>query len=110
MRVGVEGAEMMGRQASGQDRLFYAFNLEDHVPANHLLRGIEGCLDLRGLHEHLAEHYSHTGRPSIDPELMLRMLIVGYCYGIRSERRLCEEVHVNLAYRLFCRLGLDGKV
>ena len=65
---------MMGRQASGQDRLFYSFNLEEHVPANHLLRGIDGCLDLSGLHEHLAEHYSHTGRPSVDPELMLRML------------------------------------
>lgn len=101
---------MMGRQASGQDRLFYSFNLEDHVPTNHLLRGIDGWLDLSGLHEHLSEHYSHTGRPSIDPELMLRMLIVGYCYGIRSERRLCEEVHLNLGYRWFCRLSLEDAV
>jgi len=101
---------MMGRQAGGQDRLFYSFNLEDHVPPNHLLRGIDRCLDLGGLHKHLADHYSQIGRPSIDPELMLRMLIVGYCYGIRSERRLCEEVHLNLAYRWFCRLGLEDAV
>lgn len=101
---------MMGQQKSGQDRLFYSFNLEDHVPASHLLRGIDACLDLSGLRQHLAEHYSHTGRPSVDPELMIRMLIVGYSYGIRSERRLCEEVHLNLAYRWFCRLGLEDVV
>lgn len=101
---------MMGQQAGGQERLFYAFNLEDHVPENHLLRGIDGCLDLNGLRQHLAKHYSHTGRPSIDPELMIRMLIIGYSYGIRSERRLCEEVHLNLAYRWFCRLSLEDAV
>ena len=101
---------MMGRQSVGQERLFYAFNLEDHVPSNHLLRGIERCLDLSALHQHLQEHYSHTGRPSVDPELMVRMLIVGYCYGIRSERRLCEEVQLNLAYRWFCRLSLEDPV
>ncbi len=101
---------MMGRLASGQERLFYSFNLEEHVPQSHLLRGIDRSIDLSGLHDHLAEHYSHTGRPSIDPELMLRMLIVGYCYGIRSERRLCEELHLNLAYRWFCRLGLEDAV
>ena len=100
----------MGQQTGGQERLFYSFNLEDHVPQDHLLRGIDSCLDLSGLRQHLAEHYSHTGRPSIDPELMIRMLIVGYSYGIRSERRLCEEVHLNLAYRWFCRLGLDDAV
>jgi transposase len=98
---------MMGRQDVGQAPLFYAFNLEDHVPANHLLRGIDQFLDLSELHRHLAPHYSHTGRPSIDPALLIRMLIVGYCFGIRSERRLCEEVHLNLAYRWFCRLGLE---
>ena len=89
--------------------MFYSFNLEDHVPANHLLRGINQFLDLSDLR---AYHfvYSHTGRPSIDPELMIRMLIVGYCFGIRSERRLCEEVHLNLAYRWFCRLGLEDAV
>lgn len=101
---------MMGRQQAGQAPLFYAFNLEDHVPANHLLRGIDRFLDLSELHQHLAPHYSHTGRPSIDPALMIRMLIVGYCFGIRSERRLCEEVHLNLAYRWFCRLGLEDAI
>lgn len=98
---------MMGRQEVGQVPLFYAFNLEDHVPANHLLRRIDQFLDLGELHRHLAPHYSHTGRPSVDPALLIRMLIVGYCFGIRSERRLCEEVHLNLAYRWFCRLGLE---
>ena len=101
---------MMGRQQSGQAPLFYAFNLEDHVPANHLLRGIDQFLDLSELHQHLAPHYSHTGRPSIDPALIIRMLIVGYCFGIRSERRLCEEVHLNLAYRWFCGLGLEDAI
>ena len=100
----------MGQQTGGQERLFYSFNLEDHIPENHLLRGIDSCLDLSGLRQHLAEHYSHRGRPSIDPELMIRMLIIGYSYGIRSERRLCEEVHLNLAYRWFCRLGLEDAV
>jgi len=85
---------MMDQQASGQDRLFYSFNLEDHVPANHLLRGIDQFLDLRDLRQHLSDYYSHTGRPSIDPELMISMLVIGYCFGIRSERRLCEEVHL----------------
>ena len=88
---------MMGQQAGGQERLFYSFNLEGHVPQNHLLRGINHFLDLRDLRQHLADYYSHTGRPSIDPELMIRMLVIGYCFGIRSERRLCEELHLNLA-------------
>ncbi|MEN8820038.1 MAG: IS1182 family transposase [Abyssibacter sp.] len=101
---------MMGSLSDSQSALFYEFSLEAHVPADHLLRQIDACLDLDGLRAHLADHYSHTGRPSIDPELMVRMLIVGYCYGIRSERRLCDEVHLNLAYRWFCRLGLDGAV
>lgn len=101
---------MMGQQKVGQERLFYAFNLEDHLPQDHLLRGIDSCLDLSGLRQHLAEHYSHTGRPSVDPELMIRMLIIGYSYGIRSERRLCEEVHLNLGYRWFCRLSLEDAV
>jgi transposase len=100
---------MMG-QASNQDQLFYSFNLDDHVPRGHLLRGIDRFLDLGDLRRHLAGFYSHTGRPSIDPELMVRMLVVGYCFGIRSERRLCEEVHLNLAYRWFCRLGLEDKI
>ncbi|MFK9083394.1 transposase [Pseudomonas neuropathica] len=90
---------MMGQLSSGQERLFYSFNLEDHIPANHLLRSIDRCLDVSDLRHYLADFYSPIGRPSIDPELMIRMLIVGYCYGIRSERRLCEEAHLNLAYR-----------
>ena len=80
------------------------------MPADHLLRSIDRFVDLSGIREQLRPFYSETGRPSIDPELMIRMLIVGYCIGIRSERRLCEEVHLNLAYRWFCRLGLDGDV
>jgi len=101
---------MMGEHRGNQQRLFYSFNLDEHVPADHLLRGINQFLDLSDLRSYLAPFYSHTGRPSIDPELMIRMLIVGYCFGIRSERRLCEEVHLNLAYRWFCRLGLEDVV
>jgi len=101
---------MMGERTLMQEALFYSFSLEDHVPQDHLLRSIDRFVDLSGIREHLRPYYSETGRPSIDPELMIRMLIVGYCLGIRSERRLCEEVHLNLAYRWFCRLGLDGGV
>ena len=101
---------MMGERTVAQEALFYSFNLERHVPADHLLRSIDRFVDLSDIREHLRPFYSETGRPSIDPELMIRMLIIGYCMGIRSERRLCEEVHLNLAYRWFCRLGLDGDV
>ena len=101
---------MMGRQSADQRRFFYDFCLEDHVPSDHLLRRIDGLLDLSDVREKLTPHYSAMGRPSVDPELMIRMLIVGYCFGIRSERRLCEEVHLNLAYRWFCRLGLEDSV
>ena len=101
---------MMGLQCSDQARLFYEFCLEDRVPADHLLRKIDRFLDLSTLRRELAPFYSSTGRPSIDPELLIRMLIVGYCFGIRSERRLCEEVDLNLAYRWFCCLGLDGDI
>jgi transposase len=100
----------MGQQSGGHKQLFYSFNLDDHVPSDHLLRGVDEFLDLGDLRQHLAPFYSHTGRPSIDPQLLIRMLIVGYCFGIRSERRLCEEVHLNLAYRWFCRLGLEDPV
>ena len=99
----------MGVQAAPA-QLFYDFCLNDHVPVDHLLRGIDRHLDLCSLRAELKPFYSRTGRPSVDPELTIRMLIVGYAMGIRSERRLCEEVHLNLAYRWFCRLGLDGKV
>ena len=101
---------MMGERTVMQEALFYAFSLELHVPEDHLLRRIDRFVDLSGIRAHLARAYSDAGRPSIDPELMIRMLLVGYCYGVRSERRLCEEVHLNLAYRWFCRLGLDGDV
>jgi transposase len=101
---------MMGERRVMQEALFYGFSLERHVPDNHLLRKIDRFVDLTGLRAYLEPYYSETGRPSIDPELMMRMLIVGYCFGIRSERRLCDEVHLNLAYRWFCRLGLDGDV
>jgi transposase len=99
----------MGRQVAKRERIV-AVSLEDFVPATHLLRSVDRFLDLSDLHARLAAFYSHTGRPSIDPELMMRMLIIGYCYGIRSERRLCEDVHLNLAYRWFCRLGLKNPV
>src|ERR1700716_143121 len=99
---------MMGPRQIDQAALFYEFSLERHVPATNLLRSIDRFVDLSDVRNHLAPFYSSTGRPSIDPELLVRMLLVGYCYGIRSERRLCEEVHLNLAYRWFCRLGLDG--
>ncbi|WP_417711134.1 transposase [Roseibium aggregatum] len=100
---------MMGTQ-SAPAQLFYDFDLEDHVPANHMLREIDGFLDIDGMRAKVQPFYSHLGRPSIDPELIVRMLVIGYVMGIRSERRLCDEVHLNLAYRWFCRLGLDGKV
>ena len=100
---------MMGRQVD-QEALFYEVRLEDRVPKDHLLRRVDAFLDLGFVHEMMAPHYSTTGRPSIDPVLMIRMLVVGYLFGIRSDRRLCEEVDLNLAYRWFCRLGLDGRV
>ncbi len=101
---------MMGEQLGRQDRLFYEFCLDDRVPGDHLLRRIDAVLDLSWLRAELAPYYSHTGCPSIDPELMIRILLIGYCYSIRSERRLCQEVEMNLAYRWFCRLGLEDKV
>lgn len=101
---------MMGPRQEAQAALFYEFSLEDHVPQDHLLRSIDRFVDLASIRAHLADFYSHTGRPSVDPELLIRMLLVGYCFGIRSERRLCEEVHLNLAYRWFCRLDLTDRI
>jgi len=103
---------MMGRQRRVQGRLFYEFRLEDRIPENHLLRRINVFVTvaLADLHKELEPHYSDIGRPSVDPELMIRMLIVGYCYGIRSERKLCQEVALHLAYRWFCKLDLDDEV
>lgn len=101
---------MMGVQTADQRRFFYDFCLEDHIPADHLLRRIDGLFDLSDVRQQMKPFYSHMGRPSVDPELMIRMLLIGYCFGIRSERRLCQEVHLNLAYRWFCRLGLEAQV
>jgi len=101
---------MMGERTVMQEALFVGFSIERHVPADHMLRRIDRFVDLSGVRAHVAPFYSDVGRPSVDPELMIRMLLVGYCYGIRSERRLCEEVHLNLAYRWFCRLSLDADV
>ena len=101
----------MGRRGE-QWSLFYQFRLDERVPKDHLLRRIDGFVTtaLADIHERLEPYYSEIGRPSVDPELMIRMLIVGYCYGLRSERRLTQEVELHLAYRWFCRLDLEDKV
>src|SRR6187200_970796 len=101
---------MMGPRQVAQGALFYEFSLKRHVPEDHLLRSIDRFVDLDDVRWRLAPLYSSTGRPSVDPELMIRMLLVGYCFGIRSERRLCEEVHLNLAYRWCCRLDLGDRI
>ncbi len=101
---------MMGRLKSEQGQLFYEFRLGDAVPEDHLVRKIDTALDLSWLRSELTPHYSSTGRPSIDPELMIRMLVVGYVFAIRSERLLCREVQVNLAYRWFCKLGIEDAI
>ncbi len=101
---------MMGPRREAEAVLFYDFSIEDHVPAGHLVRSIDRFVDLSDIRKYLAPYYSDIGRPSVDPELMIRMLLIGYIMGIRSERRLCDEVHLNLAYRWFCRLDLTGAV
>lgn len=101
---------MMGRRTSGQGQFFYEFELDRIVPNNHLVRRIDAVLDLSWIHDELAPYYSDTGRPSIDPELMLRMLILGYVFAVRSERQICSEVQVNLAYRWFCRLSIEEAI
>lgn len=101
---------MMGPRQVAQGALFYEFSIEDYVPKDHPLRGIDRFVDLSDVRPFLAPYYSEGGRPSIDPELIIRMLLLGYCQGIRSERRLCEEVHLNLAYRWFCKLDLTDAV
>src|SRR6476469_1606071 len=93
---------MMGRREDNQVQFLYAFDLDKVVPPDHLVRQIDRVLDLSWVHKELAPYYSHTGRPSIDPVLMIRMLLVGYVFALRSERRLCAEVQVNMAYRWFC--------
>ena len=100
----------MGQRTKDQGQLFYSFDLNAAVPDDHLVRKISAVLDLSWVHAELAPHYSHTGRPSIDPVLMIRMLVIGYVFAIRSERALCREVQVNLAYRWFCGLGIEDKI
>ena len=101
---------MMGRLKSEQGQLFYQFNLEDAVPDDHLVRRIDAALDLSWLRNELSPHYSSMGRPSIDPDLMIRMLVVRYVFAIRSERLICREVQVNLACRWFCKLGIEDAI
>jgi len=101
---------MMGRSSQDQEQLFYSFNLDEIVPDDHLVRAIADVLDLSWVRAELAPHYSQIGRPSIDPVLMIRMLIIGYVFAIRSERALCREVQLNLAYRWFCGLGMEDKL
>src|SRR5213079_1300652 len=101
---------MMGQREDGQGQFFYAFDLDKVVPPDHLVRQIDAVLDLNWVHKELAPYYSHTGRPSIDPVLMIRMLIVGYVFAIRSEGALCRDVQVNLAYRWFCGLSIEDKI
>lgn len=101
---------MMGRRHDSQVQFLYAFDLDKVVPPDHLVRQIDGVLDLSWVHRELAPYYSHTGRPSVDPVLMIRMLLVGYVFALRSERRLCSEVQVNLAYRWFCKLSVEDHI
>src|SRR3954453_2056592 len=101
---------MMGRLNHDQGQLFYSFCLEEAVPDDHLVRKVAAVLDLSWGHAELAPHYPDHGRPSIDPVLMIRMLIIGYVFAIRSERALCREVQVNLAYLWFCGLSIEDKL
>jgi transposase len=101
---------MMGRLKRGQEQLFYSFCLDEAVPDDHAVRAIAAVLDLSWVHGELAPYYSLLGRPSIDPALVIRMLIVGYVFAIRSERALCREVQVNLAYRWFCGLSIEDRL
>jgi transposase len=101
---------MMDERQVDQGALLYEFSVEKHVPVDHMLRSNDRFVDLGDVRRYLAPFYSTTRRPSVDPELLISMLIIGYCYGIPSERRLCEEVHLHLGYRWCCRLGLAGEV
>src|SRR5260370_5766828 len=101
---------MMGPRSQGQRHLFYEFHLVEVVPDDHVVGKVDAVLDWSWVHAELARHYSRVGRPSIDQVLMIRMLIVGYVFAIRSERQLCREVQVNLAYRWFCDLGLEDPI
>ena len=100
---------MMGRLNHDQQQLFYSFRLDEAVPDDHPVRNIAAVLDLSWVHSELAQFYPKMGRPSIDPELMIRMLIIGYVFAIRSERAICRDLQVNLAYRWFCRLSIEDQ-
>jgi hypothetical protein len=101
------GAAHDGSSGRRARTVFLFVHLDKVVPPDHLVRQIDGLLDLDWVHKELAPYYSHTGRPSIDPVLMIRMLLIGYIFAIRSERRICAEIQVNLAYRWFCKLGIE---
>jgi transposase len=101
---------MMGRLNHDQEQLLYSFHLDEAVPHDHPVRKIAAVLDLSWVHSDLAPFYPKMGRPSIDPELMIRMLIIGYVFAIRSERAICRDVQVNLAYRWFCGLSIEDKI
>src|SRR5213080_3508071 len=101
---------MMGRLERDQEQLFYSFCLEEVVPDDHQVRAIAAVFDLSWVYGELSPHYPALGRPSVDPVLMIRMLILGYAFGLRSERLLCREVKVNLAYRWFCGLSIEDKI
>jgi transposase len=101
---------MMGRLNQDQGQLFYSFNHDEAVPGDHRVREIAAVLDLSWVHAELAPYYPSIGRPSIDPVLMIRLLILGYVFAIRSERQLCREVQVNLAYRWFCGLSIENRI
>src|ERR1700680_4214501 len=101
---------MMGRLTHDQEQFFYSFRLDEAVPDDHPVREIAAVLDLSWVHSELAPYYPRLGRPSIDPLLMIRMLIIGYVFAIRSERALCREVRLNLAYRWFCGLGIEDRI
>lgn len=100
---------MRGRQQT-QQSLFACVRLEEMIPHDHVLRRIQEAIDFSFIDRLTAPLYSTTGRPSVDPQVLVRMMVVGYLYGITSERRLCEEVQLNLAYRWFCGLGLEDRV
>ena len=101
---------MMGRLNHDQGQLFYLFYLDEVVPSDHRVRDIATVLDLSWVHGELAPYYPSIGRPSIDPVLMIRMLVLGYVFAIRSERAICREVQVNLAYRWFCGLSIEDRI
>jgi transposase len=100
---------MMG-QHDRSEALFYYFRLEDQIPEDHLLRLIEKHISFEFVRQRLKDSYSEGGRPSIDPELLLRILLVGYLYGITSERKLVEELRMHLAWRWFTGLGFDQEI